>query len=114
MDIEDFDTLPEDEKITSIMDAKWKFSLPYSIASAANPEERQPVWYVMDEFGARVQHSNEPNFRAVPFLYMGDGLGYSLLFPVCDVSEGEEVTRDYVECPEAADSQVIYNFSNFK
>jgi tubulin--tyrosine ligase-like protein 12 len=106
MDIEDYDSISEEERLNAIMEAKWKFSQPYSIASAANPEDRQPIWYVMDEFGSRIQHTDTPNFRAVPFLYMGDGLGYSLLFPTCDVKEGDEATRDYVECPEASDPQI--------
>jgi len=103
MDIDDYDTMTVEEKTNVIMYTKWMYSLTYSVASADQTEQRQPVWYVMDEFGSRIQHSDEPNFRVVPFIYMGDGLGYSLMFPVQEVFEGEEVTRDYVESPEATD-----------
>ena len=53
--------------------------------------------YVMDEFGSRIPHSDAPTHRLVPFLYAGDGLGYSLLFPVRSVEAGGLVTRDKVE-----------------
>ena len=57
-------------------------------------EDRVPVWYIMDEFGARVQHSADaPNVRMVPFISTIDGAAYSLLFPVQNVDEGEEITR---------------------
>lgn len=29
--------------------------------------------YVMDELGSALRHSDEPNFRTAPFLYMRDG-----------------------------------------
>ncbi len=64
-----------------------------------------PVWYIMDEFGSRIQHSidKSPSFRLVPFLCMLDGCAYSILFPVKECDNGDEVTRDYLEGPEARD-----------
>ena len=44
--------------------------------------------YVLDEFGARIQHSDRPSCRLVPLLYMGDGCGYSVLFPIREIPEG--------------------------
>ncbi|XP_022196754.2 tubulin--tyrosine ligase-like protein 12 [Nilaparvata lugens] len=75
----------------------WLFNQTYSIASGRNIEDRLPVWYIMDEFGCTVQHSNNPNFRIVPFAYAPEGETYSILFPIKDVNVDEEVTRDYVE-----------------
>eukprot|EP00092_Neocalanus_flemingeri_P052355 GFUD01061191.1.p1 GENE.GFUD01061191.1~~GFUD01061191.1.p1 ORF type:complete len:449 (-),score=129.92 GFUD01061191.1:18-1364(-) len=59
----------------------------------------------MDEFGSRVQHSNTPSYRVVPFLWAGDGLGYSLLFPAKPhtIPSNTAVTRDYVEGQAATD-----------
>ncbi|KAL1114831.1 hypothetical protein AAG570_007655 [Ranatra chinensis] len=61
-----------------------------------NIEKQMPLWYVMDEFGCAIRHSDEPNFRTVPFIYVPTGVSYTLLFPVKDVANGEEVTRDFV------------------
>ena len=66
------------------------------VGNAEWAEDRVPVWYIMDEFGARVQHSADaPNVRMVPFISTIDGAAYSLLFPVQNVDEGEEITRYY-------------------
>ena len=53
------------EVLKQVMDAKWKFASTYSVGSAATIEERMPVWYLMDEFGSRIQHSDDFNFRLV-------------------------------------------------
>ena len=94
--------------IDDVMDIKWKFAQFYSLGSATTIEERMPVWYIMDEFGSRIQHSDieleKPTFRLVPFMYITEGCGYSLLFPIKDLCHQEEVTRDYLEGPEAQDS----------
>lgn len=97
--IEEEADVPDEELVEEIMSAKWIFSQTYSIGSAGSVEDRQPVWYVMDEFGSRIQHSDSPSYRVVPFLWAGDGLGYSLLFPIksTTISASTPVTRDYVE-----------------
>jgi len=51
----------------------------------------------MDEFGSHIQHSDEPTFRVVPFFYLPEQATYSLLFPIVDVEEHDEITRDFVE-----------------
>ncbi|XVE97892.1 hypothetical protein REPUB_Repub03eG0058000 [Reevesia pubescens] len=57
--------------------------------------------YVMDELGSALRHSDEPNFRVAPFLFMPDGklasaVSYSILWPTQNVKKGDECTRDYL------------------
>lgn len=59
----------------------------------------------MDEVGSAINHSDSPNFRIVPFMHLPEGITYSLLFPVKDVEEGTQITRDFVE-GNAQDSQI--------
>ena len=96
MDIEEED---QECLVESVLERVWRHCQTYSIGSAGSVEERQPRWYVMDEFGSRIAHSDLPSHRLVPFLWAGDGLGYSLLFPVTSgpVETGTIVTRDFLQ-----------------
>ena len=47
-----------------------------------------PLWYIMDEFGSRIQHSSTPSFRTVPFYYAPLQISFTLLWPVQDLEEG--------------------------
>ncbi|XP_042874118.1 tubulin--tyrosine ligase-like protein 12 isoform X1 [Penaeus japonicus] len=97
MDIPNEDNTRE-EFVEKVLKEMWKFCDTYSLVGKT-PEERLPVWYIMDEFGARIQHCGEPNFRVVPLYYSPHQCCYSLLFPIQDVEEGDEVTRNFVETP---------------
>lgn len=68
-----------------------------------------PIWYVTDELGSRLQHSDEPNVRLVPFFDQSQQVAYSLLFAVDDVVEGGELLRDLVEgcAPDAVHRSVL-------
>jgi len=91
----------QEEKVDLVMREKWRLAQTYSISSASSSEERMPIWYLIDEFGAKIRHSDTPNFRMVPFISMLDGVAYSLLFPTKNCDHMEEVSRDYLEGPVA-------------
>lgn len=46
------------------------------------------MWYIMDEFGSRIQHSDEPSFATAPFFYMPQQVAYTLLWPLRDLDTG--------------------------
>ncbi|KAK2163923.1 hypothetical protein LSH36_72g06019 [Paralvinella palmiformis] len=83
--------------VEDVLQTMWKFNLTYNIAGAPMAtEDVCPVWYIMDEFGSRVQHSDSPTVLMVPFYYQPTQLSYTLMWPIVDLAEGDEVTRDYV------------------
>lgn len=85
-----------DSLVEDILKHMWKFNLTYSCSALSSVEDQLPLWYVMDEFGSAVQHSDNPNFKIVPFLNLAEGIVYSLLFPLRCAHKGDEVLRDYV------------------
>lgn len=83
--------------IDKLLDNLWKINNFYSISNAKDVEDRLPIWYIMDEVGTAVTHSNHPNCRIVPFVYINDQITYSILFPIEDIKEAEIITRDFAE-----------------
>ncbi|XP_017296191.1 tubulin--tyrosine ligase-like protein 12 isoform X2 [Kryptolebias marmoratus] len=86
--------VPCPETVELILKNMWKFNQTYQL-SQGSAEEKVPVWYIMDEFGSQVQHSNQPSCCMVPFFYIPGQLAYTLLWPQQDLTKGDEVTRDY-------------------
>ncbi|PIN23098.1 Tubulin-tyrosine ligase-related protein [Handroanthus impetiginosus] len=86
--------------IDRVVNAMWLYVMTYRLADEEKIDETS-VWYVMDELGSALRHSDEANFRVSPFLYMPDGklessVSYSILWPTKNVQRGDECTRDYL------------------
>ena len=77
-----------------VIQALWPFAHVYRLAGLAE-EDQHPIWYLLDEFGSRVQHSDSPSFCLVPFVYAPTQMAFSLLWPLSDVEPESEVTHDY-------------------
>uniref|UniRef100_A0A8D8WLB0 Tubulin--tyrosine ligase-like protein 12 n=2 Tax=Cacopsylla melanoneura TaxID=428564 RepID=A0A8D8WLB0_9HEMI len=86
-----------EDKVEQIFTEMWKYNNTYSVKSMQEGDTLLPVWYIMDEFGSAVQHSDEPTMRIVPFIYLNEGIAYSILYPVSDLENEDEITVDYVE-----------------
>ncbi|XP_038067385.1 tubulin--tyrosine ligase-like protein 12 [Patiria miniata] len=85
-----------DECINKVLAESWKYSRTYSMnAQGLKAEDRQPMWYILDEFGSRIRHDDTPSCRLVPFFYIPEQIAYSLLFPLQDLEYGDDVTVDY-------------------
>ena len=73
----------ESELINVVLRKMWQSAQTYSIGNSdVSVEDKMPVWYIVDEFASRIQHSDDPNFRMVPFISLLDNCAYSLLFPI--------------------------------
>nr|XP_046235107.1 tubulin--tyrosine ligase-like protein 12 [Scatophagus argus] len=85
---------PDPDTVELVLERMWKYNQTYHL-SQGSAEEKVPVWYIMDEFGSQVQHSDQPSCGMAPFFYIQGQLAYSVLWPLQDLQEGDEVTRDY-------------------
>ena len=79
----------------------WKITGSYRLADTEKLDE-SAVWYIMDEFGTSIQHSDNPNVKVVPFLFapnnkMDDQVNsYSLCWNVKNLETGDCVFRNYL------------------
>ncbi|XP_054656154.1 tubulin--tyrosine ligase-like protein 12 isoform X1 [Dunckerocampus dactyliophorus] len=85
---------PAADSVQRVMDRMWLYNQTYQL-SQGSAEEKVPVWYIMDEFGSQVQHSDQPSCGMAPFFYAQEQVAYTVLWPVIDLQEGDEVTRDF-------------------
>lgn len=85
------------DKLDNVLKQMWKFVNWYSINSAEEIEDRLPCWYIMDEVGSAVWHSDNPNCRIVPFVYSTDQIAYSIMFLTKDVDAGDFIFKDFAE-----------------
>ncbi|XP_052181367.1 uncharacterized protein LOC127794380 [Diospyros lotus] len=86
--------------VDRVINAMWSYLMTYRLADEEKIDETS-VWYVMDELGSALRHSDEPNFRVSPFLYMPDGklasaVSFSILWPIQKIQNGDECTRDFL------------------
>ncbi|XP_047246073.1 tubulin--tyrosine ligase-like protein 12 isoform X2 [Girardinichthys multiradiatus] len=86
--------VPTPDIVELILERMWNYNQTYQL-SQGSAEEKVPVWYIMDEFGSQVQHSDHPSCCMAPFFYIQGQLAYTLLWPLRDLQEGDEVTHDY-------------------
>ncbi|XP_078000525.1 tubulin--tyrosine ligase-like protein 12 [Glandiceps talaboti] len=85
-----------DDVIDSVIHEMWKYNQTYNIGNQeVSAEDKLPLWYIMDEFGSRIRHSDQPTMKTSPFYYVPTQLCFTLLWPVRDMDYAEEVTRDY-------------------
>ncbi|XP_050377119.1 uncharacterized protein LOC126794441 [Argentina anserina] len=96
--------LPEwtaDEPLADrVINTMWQYLMTYRLADDEKIDETS-VLYVMDELGSALRHSDEPNFRVSPFLFMPEGtlasaVSFCILWPIKNVAKGYECTRDYL------------------
>lgn len=85
---------PDPDIVDLILDNMWKYNQTYQL-SQGSAEEKVPVWYIMDEFGSRVQHSSQPTCCMAPLFYAPQQIAYSVLWPLQNLENGDEVTRDF-------------------
>ena len=70
----------------------------YRVATE-NTLDESSVWYMMDEVGCAILHSDVPNVKVIPFVHQGDNgetTAYSLLWPVTDIPTDTIIYRDFL------------------
>lgn len=96
-----------DEVIDRVHNRVFKLASCYRLASTEKLDETA-IWYVNDELGSSITHSDNPEVVLAPFLYspnlkVGEELeAFTIMWTVKDIAEGQLVERDYLcGLPEA-------------
>ncbi|ESO84257.1 hypothetical protein LOTGIDRAFT_205898 [Lottia gigantea] len=88
----------KDDMINNVLSEMWKYNQTFSFGNTElGSEESLPYWYIMDEFGSKIQHSDNPTFKMEPFFFSYQNISFTLLWPIVDSKKGDDVTRNYVE-----------------
>ncbi|KAK6023758.1 Tubulin-tyrosine ligase family protein [Ostertagia ostertagi] len=83
-----------DTVVDEILRKMWQYIQTYTVRFKPEvDEEGMPVWYIMDEFGVRISHSDTPNVRVVPLYFIPHNAAYSVIF----LTKEEEICRDYAD-----------------
>ncbi|XP_067947281.1 tubulin--tyrosine ligase-like protein 12 [Watersipora subatra] len=91
------ETDDKEAKVNSVLENMWQYNQTYSFSGfQRDAAEAAPVWYVLDEFGSRIQHSDDPSIKMVPFFYADTNTAYSVFWLLRDLREEDEVTRDFM------------------
>ena len=79
----------------------WMYAGTYRVVSEDQMDEEN-IWYIMDEVGSAMRHSDQPNMMVHPFIYSPNNvfdahmITYSICWPVKDATENEPLYRDFL------------------
>ena len=48
-------------------------------------DQKITLWYIMDEFGSRFYHSDEPNMAFKLFFHVPTQMSFTLIYPIKDI-----------------------------
>jgi len=89
-----------EKNINSVMSRIWQHTSAYRLASAGRVDESS-IWYVPDEVGCALCHSDEPNVKMLPFVYSPknsfedkDTIAFCVLWNTQDLVKGNVLSRD--------------------
>ncbi|KAI9906189.1 hypothetical protein PsorP6_002758 [Peronosclerospora sorghi] len=86
--------LSTEQRVTAVADRVWRYANTYRLGDV-KAEDSVPIWYVMDEVGSAIEHSNTPNVRMAPFYYGPSQCAFSLIWTVGSIEGGDFLSRDY-------------------
>ncbi|KAJ2392492.1 hypothetical protein GGI05_002655, partial [Coemansia sp. RSA 2603] len=88
--------------ILRVLGDLWRYFQGYDYL-AQNADQsfvKHTNWYIQDEVGLSISHSDDPNVRCLPFLYLdphGQMAPFSIMWPIKTIAKGDVLTRDF--CP---------------
>lgn len=108
-----WDDYKVEKEIQYILKHIWKYACTYRFGTTANEVDKESYWYMMDEVGSSLQHSDVPNVEVHPFIYCKDlalmqdptnhasvdpnmRITYSIIWPKKEIKKDEIMYRDFL------------------
>jgi tubulin--tyrosine ligase-like protein 12 len=91
-----------ERNIRDVMRKLWKYAGTYRIVTEEQMDEEN-IWYINDEVGSSIRHSDVPNFAVHPFIYAPNNkfdahtITYSIAWPLADLADGDVIFRDFLK-----------------
>jgi len=77
-----------------LMERMWAYNQTYSVMAEGGV--KQPIWYIMDDYGCALTHAADPSFQCSPFFNIQSGETFNLLWPLKDIASGSACTRNFI------------------
>ena len=91
-----------EKKILELMNGVWKLCNSYRLVKPGKMDE-EPTFYINDEVGCSICHSDQPNTKMSPLIYSpncepddSQTMTYSVVWATKDIKNNEYLYRDYL------------------
>jgi hypothetical protein len=81
----------KERNIRKVMNKMWAYAGTYRLVTEDQMDEEN-VWYINDEVGSAIRHSDSPNFAMHPFIYAPNNklddphtITFSICWPILDI-----------------------------
>jgi hypothetical protein len=102
VELKDLGKRTQEKQILEIMRKMWRRVGTYRLVKPGVMDE-DPTFYIDDEVGASICHSDTPNTKLAPLIYSPNcqvddpqTMTYTVLWPVKDIPKDELLYRDYL------------------
>ncbi|KAJ1799191.1 serine/threonine-protein kinase bud32 [Coemansia sp. RSA 2399] len=81
----------------------WRYFQGYDYVAQSLDQQsfvKRTNWYIQDEVGLAIGHSDSPNVRSLPLIYLdkqGQMTPFNIVWPIQSIVKGQLLSRDY--CP---------------
>jgi hypothetical protein len=96
--VKDLAERQKQQKVRTLMEKLSRYANSYSVGNNS-----VPVWFIQDEVGSAIQHSDKPNVEVTAFMYSpnnsptdANAISYNIMWPNCDIKANEAIYRDYL------------------
>ena len=101
--IKELDKRTKQKKIIETMNNLWRYVGTYRLVKPGVMDE-EPCFYITDEVGTSITHSDTPNVRMLPLIYSPNNkvddaatITYSVMWAIENIGQAQYIQRDFLQ-----------------